>query len=135
MPARKKNTTQANDPHSAPHTAPSPQPAPPAATPAAPIWPALTAAPGATAAQIATAAGTSRAITSRELAALETSGHATRTPGARTGRPPAPGTRHGPHPAPPHLAARPPRAGRHRSGRDGGHPRHEPRPGRRRAPP
>ena len=96
MPARKKNTTQGNAPHSATHTAPSPQPAPaagpPAGSPAAAIWAALTAAPGATAAQIATAAGTSRAITSQELAALETSGQATRTPGERTGRTTAPTT-------------------------------------------
>ena len=96
MPARKKNTAQANGPHSAPHTAPSPQPAPsagpPAGSPTAAIWAALTAAPGATAGQIATAAGTSRAIAGRELAALETSGQATRTPGERTGRTTAPTT-------------------------------------------
>jgi hypothetical protein len=96
MPARKKNTTQANAPHSAPDTAPPPQPAPsadpPAGSPAAAIWAALTAAPGATATQIATAAGTTRAIAGRELAALETSGQATRTPGERTGRTTAPST-------------------------------------------
>jgi hypothetical protein len=100
MPARKKNTTQAN----APHTASSPQPAPaagpPAGSPAAAIWAALTAAPGATAAQIATAAGTSRAIAGRELAALETSGQATRTPGARTGHTTAPTTWQPAHPGP-----------------------------------
>ena len=104
MPARKKNTAQGNAPHSAPPTAPSPQPAPaagpPAGSPAAAIWAALAAAPGATAAQIATAAGTSRAITSRELAALETSGHATRTPGERTGRTTAPTTWQPAHPGP-----------------------------------
>jgi hypothetical protein len=104
MPARKKNTAQANAPHSAPHTAPSPQPAPaagpPPGSPAAAIWAALTAAPGATATQIATAAGTSRATASRELAALETSGQATRTPGERTGRTTAPTTWQPAHPGP-----------------------------------
>ena len=56
------------------------------------MWAALTASPGATAGQIATAAGTSRIIAGRELAALETSGLATRTPGARNGRTTAPAT-------------------------------------------
>jgi hypothetical protein len=96
MPARRNNTAQANGPHSAPHAAPSPQPAttaaPPAGSPAAATWAALTAVPGATATQIATAAGTSRAIASRELAALETNGQATRTPRERTGRATAPTT-------------------------------------------
>jgi hypothetical protein len=56
------------------------------------VWAALTASPGATAGQIATAAGTSRAIAARELAALETSGLAIRTPGARNGRTSSPAT-------------------------------------------
>jgi hypothetical protein len=56
------------------------------------VWAALTASPGATAGQIATAAGTSRAIAGRELAALETSGLAARTPGARNGRASSPAT-------------------------------------------
>ena len=56
------------------------------------VWAALTAAPGATAARIAAAAGTSRIVAGQELAALETSGLATRTPGARNGRTTAPAT-------------------------------------------
>jgi hypothetical protein len=63
---------------------------------------ALTANPGATATQIADAAGTSRIIAGRELAALETSGLATRTPGARKGRTTAPATwQPGPQPPTP----------------------------------
>ena len=65
---------------------------PPADGPAAAVWAALTASPGTTAAQIATAAGTSPIAAGRELAALEASGLATRTPGARTGRTTAPAT-------------------------------------------
>jgi len=96
MAARRKTAAQANAPHSAPHTPSSPPPAPsaapPADSPAAAVRAALTANPGATAAQIADAAGTSRIIAGRELAALEASGLATRTPGARKGRTTAPAT-------------------------------------------
>ena len=96
MAARKKNAARANGPHSAPHTPPSsrpaPSPAPPPDGPATAVWTALTASPGATADQIATAAGTSRAIAGRELASLETSGLATRTPRARNGRTSSPAT-------------------------------------------
>jgi len=102
MAARRKNAAQACGPHSAPHTPPAPPPAPsagpPADGPAAAVRAALTAAPGAAAAQIAAAAGTSRIVAGRELAALEASGLATRTPGARTGRATAPATW---QPAPP----------------------------------
>jgi hypothetical protein len=83
MAARRKNAAQANGPHSSPHTPPAPLPAPsadpPADGPAAAVWAALTASPGAAAAQIATAAGISRIVAGRELAALETSGLATRS--------------------------------------------------------
>jgi hypothetical protein len=110
MAARKKNTTPAGGPHSAGHTAAGPQPAPshtpPADRAAAAVWAALTATPGATAAQIAAAAGTSRIVAGQELAALETSGLATRTPGTRNGRATAPATWQ-PHPAPPAPAAVP----------------------------
>jgi hypothetical protein len=96
MAARKKNTARASGAHSATHTAasppPAPIPAPPADGPAAAVWAALTAAPGATAAHIAAATGTTRIAAGRELAALETSGLATRTPGARNGRTTAPAT-------------------------------------------
>ncbi len=96
MAARKKNTAHASGAHSATDTAalplPGPIPAPPAGGPAAAVWAALTAAPGATAAQIAAAAGTARIAAGRELAALETSGLASRTPGPRTGRGAAPAT-------------------------------------------
>lgn len=96
MVARKKNAAQDNGPHSAPHTPPAappaPIPAPPADSPAAAVWAALAAAPGATAAQIAAATGTTRIAAGRELAALETSGLATRTPGTRTSRTSAPAT-------------------------------------------
>ena len=96
MAARKKNTTPASGPHSATHTAAPPSPAPsatpPADGPAAAVWAALTATPGATAAQIAAAAGTSRMVAGQELAALETSGLATRARGTRTGRGAAPAT-------------------------------------------
>jgi hypothetical protein len=102
MALRRKNAAQANGPHSAPHTPPAPPPAPsaapPADGPAAAVGAALTAIPGATAAQIADSAGTSRAIAGRELAALEASGLATRTAGARKGRTTAPATW---QPAPP----------------------------------
>jgi hypothetical protein len=47
------------------------------------VWAALTANPGATAAQIAAAAGTSRAIAGRELAALQAAGRATRADAGR----------------------------------------------------
>src|SRR5450755_573800 len=50
----------------------------PPGCPAAAIVAALTAAPGATAAQLAQAAGITRAAAARELAALEKAGHATR---------------------------------------------------------
>jgi hypothetical protein len=96
MAARKKNTAHANGAHSATDTAVSPLPAPipppPAGGPAAAVWAARTAAPGATAAQIAAAAGTTRIAAGRELAALETSGLASRAPGTRTGRGAAPAT-------------------------------------------
>jgi hypothetical protein len=110
MAARRKNAAQANGPHSATHTPPSPPPvpsaAPPADGPAAAVWAALTASPGATTAQIADSAGTSRIAAGRELAALETSGLATRTPGARTGRTTAPATwQPAPQPPPPVPAA------------------------------
>jgi hypothetical protein len=96
-------TTKPRNPRSgAAHSgadAPPPQPSgapirPPADGPTAAVWAALTANPGATAAQIAAAAGTSRAVTSRELTALQTTGRATRTPGTSTGRGPAPATWH-----------------------------------------
>jgi hypothetical protein len=107
MAARRKNAAQAKGPHSAPHTPPAPPPAPsagpPADGPAAAVWAALTAAPGAAAAQIAAAAGTSRIVAGRELAALEASGLATRTPGARKGRATAPATWQ-PAPQPPTSA-------------------------------
>ena len=110
--ARKKNITPDGGPHSAAHTAAPPPPAPsatpPADGPAAAVWAALTATPGATAAQIAAAAGTSRMVAGQELAALETSGLATRAPGTRTGRgaapatwQPAPSQQHHLHPLPP----------------------------------
>jgi hypothetical protein len=84
--------------HSAPD-APPPQPSgaspgPPTDGPTEAVWAALTANPGATAAQIAAAAGTSRAVTSRELTALQTTGRVTRTPGTSTGRGPSPATWH-----------------------------------------
>ena len=112
MAARKKNTTPDGGPHSAAHTAtpppPAPSPTPPADGPAAAVWAALTATPGATAAQIAAAAGTSRIVAGQELAALETSGLATRTPGTRTGRATAPATwQPVPQPASPALTAVP----------------------------
>ena len=96
MAARKKNTIPDTAPRTATHTPappPSALPAGPAADgPAAAVWAALTVNPGATAAQIAAAAGTSQMAAGRELAALETSGRATRTPGIRTGRTTAPAT-------------------------------------------
>ncbi|HUY44210.1 MAG TPA: hypothetical protein VMV92_00570 [Streptosporangiaceae bacterium] len=106
MAVKKKTTGQANGPHSAPHTAASPPPAPsaapPANGPAAAVWAALTANPGAGATQIADAAGTSRIIAGRELAALEASGLATRTPAARKGCTTTPATWHpAPQPATP----------------------------------
>ena len=123
MAARRKNAAQANGPHSAPHTAASPPPAPsagpPADGPAAAVWAALTATPGATAAQIATAAGTSRIVAGQELAALETSGLATRTPGARNGRTTAPATwQPAPQPAT-HRHPPPPPQARTRQARPG----------------
>ena len=88
----KPKRTRPDAAHSAPHAAPKRQPAPSAAPPpdgpTAAVWAALSANPGATAAQIAAAAGTNRAIAGRELAALETAGRATRT----TPRPGAPAT-------------------------------------------
>lgn len=94
-------TTKPKNPRSgAAHSGPdAPPPEPsgaspglPADGPAAAVWAALTANPGATAAQIAAAACTSRAVTSRELTTLQTAGRATRTPGTSTGRGPAPAT-------------------------------------------
>jgi hypothetical protein len=94
-------TTKRKNPRSgAAHSGPdAPLPEPSGASPGLPadgptaaVWAALTANPGATAAQIAAAAGTSRAVTSRELTALQTTGRATRTPGTSTGRGPAPAT-------------------------------------------
>jgi hypothetical protein len=84
--------------HSGPD-APPPQPSgaspdPSADGPTEAVWAALTANPGATAAQVAASAGTSRAVTSRELTALQTAGRATRTPGTSTARGPAPATWH-----------------------------------------
>ena len=118
MAARRKNAAQANGPHSAPHTPPVPPPVPSADPPAAAVWAALTASPGATTAQIADSAGTSRIAAGRELAALETSGLATRTPGARTGRTTAPATW---QPAP---QSAPPGAGHSRSLRRADHRHH-----------
>jgi len=97
MTAKPKNA-RTGAAHSGPD-APPPQPAgatpgPPADGPAAAVSAALTANPGATAAQIAAAAGTSRAVASRELTALHAAGRATRTPGTPTGRGPAPATWH-----------------------------------------
>lgn len=85
-------------PPGAAHTAPDAPPRQPAGESpgrtadgaTAAVWAALTANPGATAAQIATAARTSRPIAGRELAALQAAGRATRTPGAGT----APATWH-----------------------------------------
>lgn len=96
-------TTKPKNPRSgAAHSGPdAPPPEPSGASPGLPadgptaaVWAALTANPGATAAQIAAAAGTSRAVTSRELTALQTAGRAIRTPGTSTGRGPAPATWH-----------------------------------------
>jgi hypothetical protein len=89
-------TTKKTKRPGAAHSAPDRPPAAPAAPSADPprdgataaVWAALTANPGATAAQIAAAAGTNRAIAGRELAALETAGRATRT----TARPGTPAT-------------------------------------------
>jgi hypothetical protein len=85
-----KKTKRAGAAHSAsdrPLTAPAaPSADPPRDGPTAAVWAALTANPGATAAQLAVAAGTSRAIAGRELAALETAGRAIRTT-ARRGAP------------------------------------------------
>jgi hypothetical protein len=107
MTAKPKNA-RSGAAHSGPDT-PPPQPAgaspgPPADGPAAAVWAALTANPGATAAQIAAAAGTSRAIASRELTALHAAGHATRTPGTSSGRGPSPAAW---HPATPGEQAQP----------------------------
>jgi transposase len=71
---------------------PAPSATPPADGPAAALRAALNATPGATAAQIAAAAGTSRIVAGQELAAFETSGLATRIPGTRDGRGTAPAT-------------------------------------------
>lgn len=83
MAARRKNAAQANAPHSAPHTAPSPpRPGrrPPSRRPGSGRLGHAGRRPGATVAQIATDARSSRAIAGRELAVLGTSGLATRTP-------------------------------------------------------
>ena len=74
MAARRKNAAQANAPHSAPHTA-RPYPGAPPPQPTARQWPSGHAGrrPGATAAQIATDARSSRAIASRELAVASVS--------------------------------------------------------------
>lgn len=99
----KTKTVQPGAAHSAPD-APPHQPA--GETPGrtaggatAAVWAALTANPGATAAQIATAARTSRPIAGRELAALQAVGRATRTPGAGIGHGTPPATW---HPVTPH---------------------------------
>jgi hypothetical protein len=85
-----KKTKRAGVAHSAPDRPPTAPTAPSADPPrdgaTAAVWAALTANPGATAAQLAVAAGTNRAIAGRELAALETAGRATRTT-ARRGAP------------------------------------------------
>jgi hypothetical protein len=83
MAARRKNAAQANAPHSAPHTAPSPpRPGrrPPSRRPGSGRLGHAGRRPGATVAQIATDARSSRAIAGRELAVLGTSGLATGTP-------------------------------------------------------
>jgi DprA winged helix domain len=108
MTAKPKKTTQPGAAHSGPD-APPPQPAgaspgPPADGPAAAVWAALTANPVATAAQIAAAAGTSRAVASRELTALHAAGYATRTAGTSSGRGPSPAAW---HPATPGEQAQP----------------------------
>jgi hypothetical protein len=96
MTAKRKTAAHSGGPHSATHTPPSQPPAPsavpPAGSPAAAVWAALTANPGATAAQIAAAAGTSRTMVSRELARFEASGLATGTSGSGNGRGTAPAT-------------------------------------------
>jgi hypothetical protein len=82
MTVRRKNAAQANAPHSAPHTAPSPpRPGahPPSRRPGSGRLGHAGRRTGATAAQVATETRSSRAI-DRELAVLETSGLATRTP-------------------------------------------------------
>lgn len=85
-----KKTKRAGAAHSAPDKPPTASAAPSADPPrdgaTAAVWAALTANPGATAAQLATAAGTNRAIAGRELAALESAGRVTRTT-ARSGTP------------------------------------------------
>ena len=87
-----RKTKRAGVAHSAPDRPPTasaaPSADPPRDGPTAAVWAALTANPGATAAQLAAAASTNRAIAGRELAALETAGRATRT----TARPGAPAT-------------------------------------------
>jgi len=98
MTAKPKRNAQSGAAHSGPD-APPPQPAgaspgPAADGPTAAVWAALTANPGATAAQIAAAARTSRAIASRELTTLHAAGHATRTPGTSSGRGPSPAAWH-----------------------------------------
>lgn len=82
-----KKTRHASAAHSAPDR-PPPASAAPSADPSgggatAAVWAALAANPGATAAQIAAAAGTSRAIAGRELAALQAAGRATRVDAGR----------------------------------------------------
>ena len=97
MTAKPKNA-RSGAAHSGPDAPPPQQagasPGPPADGPAAAVWAALTANPGATAAQIAAAAGTSRAIASRELTAMHAAGHATRTAGTSSGRGPSPAAWH-----------------------------------------
>ena len=78
MAARRKNAAQANAPHSAPHTAPSPHPHPhprptPSRRPGSGRLGDAGRRPGATAAQIATDARSSRAIAGRELAVASVS--------------------------------------------------------------
>ena len=105
--ARSTKTTPAGAvTDSAPDTPPAGQPGPSAAPPGGPaaaIVAALTAAPGATAAQLAETAGIARAAAARVLAALEKAGHATRdrngSPATWTARnvpEKAPGTDDGP---------------------------------------
>ena len=98
MASRKTIGPHSGGARSAPHTPTSsatpPSAEPPADGPAAAVWAALTASPGATVAQVAVAAGTSRAIAGRELAALQASGLAIRTPADAGGRGTAPATWH-----------------------------------------
>lgn len=70
--------------------------------PSGAVWAALVANPGGTAAVIAAAAGVSKTAARRALTALETGGHAARTPGTGKGRARTPDTW---HPATPEAPA------------------------------